>query len=335
MFTSGRALTSNSSLLAVWNFDGNLRNFTSAGPSINASFNNGAVNNCRLSAYTNEGTPGVYSSQYSAHSTVINRGGTPNAYPSGFTQNVPHLPIPDNNPTGISDSITIYNPVVPVSSIEVFLSVKHTWVWDLIISLRAPNGQVRNLISQNDGGADNVLSFFGDAFPNLPSTTNYLPPWAFVKPIQAFGNFGGASVNGTWTIKCADVYGSDIGVLEGWGIRFNNLVGIEPVSGNIPSKFRLYQNYPNPFNPVTNIRFDLPVSGSRRIKIILYDILGREVMLLTDEFRNAGEYNLRIDVSGLSSGTYFYRMVVDSFPKESTIGEAGEFTDVKKLVVLR
>lgn len=73
MFVSGRSLLPNSEIRGIWNFDGNLLNF-SAYSGVNGSFNLGGVNNARLSAYTNEGSAGGYSNGFIAHSTVINRG---------------------------------------------------------------------------------------------------------------------------------------------------------------------------------------------------------------------------------------------------------------------
>ena len=171
------------------------------------------------------------------------------------------------------------------------------------------------------GSADNILSFFNDNFTIQPSSTEYIPPWGFVKPISAFNQFGGSTMQGTWTIKCVDAAGGDIGVLKGWGIRFNNVVNVEPVTGEIPNRFNLYQNYPNPFNPVTNIKFDIP--KDENVNITLFDVLGREVLTLTNEFRKAGKYNVMFDGSNLSSGTYFYRI------------EAGDFVDTKKMVLIK
>lgn len=70
--------------------------------------------------------------------------------------------------------------------------------------------------------------------------------------------------------------------------------------------FKLFQNYPNPFNPVTNLRFIVPEEGN--VKIALYDVLGNEVKILLNENIRPGSYNISVDGSGLSSGTYFVKM---------------------------
>ncbi|MCX6173137.1 MAG: T9SS type A sorting domain-containing protein [Ignavibacteriales bacterium] len=78
----------------------------------------------------------------------------------------------------------------------------------------------------------------------------------------------------------------------------------------IPSEFRLYQNYPNPFNPSTVINYRLVTGG--RVILKVYDILGREVVTLVDEYQNAGIHNSQFSIlnSQLSSGVYFYQLRV-------------------------
>ncbi|MBS1517576.1 MAG: T9SS type A sorting domain-containing protein [Bacteroidetes bacterium] len=73
-------------------------------------------------------------------------------------------------------------------------------------------------------------------------------------------------------------------------------------------KFQLNQNYPNPFNPSTKIAYSIPVSGNISIKI--YDLTGKEVKTLVNEFKNAGIYSIEFNGSGLSSGVYFYTLNV-------------------------
>ena len=320
MFVSCRGIDI-PNLLAAWNFDGNLNNFAPATTGIDGSFNTGSSNNCRFSGYLNDDTPGQFSSAYISHTTVINRTGSPNPFPSGFNLSNPFITIPDNNSAGVSDSIIIANYPGIVNSVEVFLSVYHSWVGDLTITLRAPNTQTRTLTFRNGGSADNILTFFNDNFTYNPSNTEYIPPWGYLSPVVPFNQFGGSTMQGTWKIKCVDNAGGDIGMLRGWGIRFNNLVNVEPVSGQIPNKFNLYQNYPNPFNPSTNIKFDIP--KDENVNITLFDVLGREVLTLINEYKKAGQYIVVFDGSNLSSGTYFYRIA------------AGGFVDTKKMVLIK
>ena len=98
---------------------------------------------------------------------------------------------------------------------------------------------------------------------------------------------------------------------------------------NLPTEYRLAQNYPNPFNPVTKINYDLPKDS--KVKLVIYDILGREVMkLLNNEFKQAGRYSVEFNCKDLASGVYFYR--IEATPAG---GQAGEFVDAKKMVLLK
>jgi len=329
MFVSGRGLLPNPDLLALWNFDGNLNNF-SATAGINGSFNNGGINNCRFSAYKNESNAGAFSRSFVAHPTVINRGGAPNPFPGGYTVRAPFIDIPDNNPTGISDAMTISNSMA-VTSVEVFLSVAHTFVGDLIVTLEAPNGQVRTLTNRNGSTGDGILTFFNDGFSLDATSTTYFAPWAFLKPIELMGNFGGANTAGQWTLKVSDNAGIDLGVLQGWGLRFNNVTGVEQISASVPESFELSQNYPNPFNPTTRIEFRLPEQATVLLKI--YNVVGQEVATLVDGHLDAGHFVETWDSRSdnglvLSSGVYFYRLTAE--------GVSGrKYGDLKKMMLLK
>lgn len=79
----------------------------------------------------------------------------------------------------------------------------------------------------------------------------------------------------------------------------------------LPDRPILHQCYPNPFNPTTTVRYQLPAIS--RVRIAVYDVLGREVAVLVNEKQGPGSYEARFDASDLSSGAYLYRMAVESF----------------------
>jgi hypothetical protein len=89
----------------------------------------------------------------------------------------------------------------------------------------------------------------------------------------------------------------------------------------IPNQYSLSQNYPNPFNPETTIKYALPRDVKVLIKI--YDILGREVQTLVNEFKKAGYYEIKFNGSNFASGVYFYRI------------ESGDFVVSKKMVLIK
>lgn len=83
----------------------------------------------------------------------------------------------------------------------------------------------------------------------------------------------------------------------------------------------LYQNYPNPFNSTTNINYQLQKEG--RIRILLYNILGEKLKILSDEYKTVGTYSLTFNSNELPSGVYFYSL------------ETGSEVIVKKLTILK
>lgn len=88
-------------------------------------------------------------------------------------------------------------------------------------------------------------------------------------------------------------------------------IGVKEISGKVPVKFALGQNYPNPFNPVTNIKFD--VANASFVTMKVYDITGKEVTTLVNEYLNPGIKEVTFDASKLSTGIYFYTLLADGF----------------------
>jgi len=80
---------------------------------------------------------------------------------------------------------------------------------------------------------------------------------------------------------------------------------IEVEMNSIPTQFSLEQNYPNPFNPSTTIKYSLPEAG--KITLKLYDILGNEIAVLEEGFKERGNYNISFNAD-LASGIYLYRL---------------------------
>ncbi len=78
------------------------------------------------------------------------------------------------------------------------------------------------------------------------------------------------------------------------------------VGNETPRELSLSQNYPNPFNPTTQINFE--ISQDSHVQLAVYDMLGRRVAVLVDEFRAPGSYQVSWDASGFSSGVYIYRI---------------------------
>ncbi|MBK9096980.1 MAG: T9SS type A sorting domain-containing protein [bacterium] len=124
-----------------------------------------------------------------------------------------------------------------------------------------------------------------------------------------------------------DVYFADI--KNGWIVGANGtILSTKDIASSIVEHstaklidFILSQNYPNPFNPSTTISWQSPVSSWQTLKV--YDLLGREVATLVDEYKPAGRYEVKFDASHLTTGVYFYRLWAE------------EFTSTKKLILMK
>jgi hypothetical protein len=112
------------------------------------------------------------------------------------------------------------------------------------------------------------------------------------------------------------------GVSANYVARWNSGTSrVEQLSPTAPKTFLLEQNYPNPFNPSTTIRYQLPVASE--VKLEVYDVLGKKIATLVNERQSAGSYQVVWNASGLSSGTYFYRL------------QAGTFVETKKMIMVK
>lgn len=88
------------------------------------------------------------------------------------------------------------------------------------------------------------------------------------------------------------------------------------VNISAPNVFSISQNYPNPSNPKSKIDYEIPFTGKVTIKV--YDLLGRELLMLVNETKDAGYYVTEFDGSNMASGVYFYRITADSPEKTFT-----------------
>jgi hypothetical protein len=92
-------------------------------------------------------------------------------------------------------------------------------------------------------------------------------------------------------------------------------------NNTVPVEYQLFQNFPNPFNPTTTIKYAIP--KAEFVTIIIYDITGREIIKLVNEYKQAGYHSVIFNGSNLASGVYFYRI------------EAGNFVQVKKMLLIK
>ncbi len=104
-------------------------------------------------------------------------------------------------------------------------------------------------------------------------------------------------------------------------IKYSQPVSVHQIGYESPGNFELFQNYPNPFNTLTKINFSIPKSEIVTLKV--YDILGKEVAGLINEFRNAGRHSIDFNGEDLVGGVYFYSI------------EVGEIKSVKQMLMIK
>jgi len=101
----------------------------------------------------------------------------------------------------------------------------------------------------------------------------------------------------------------------------SSVTSVEPGITGTPAKYELFQNYPNPFNPVTKISYSIPIDGIITLKV--FDILGKEVAILFNDRKVAGNYSVDFNATNFSSGVYFYKL------------EVNNYTDIKRMVLVK
>jgi hypothetical protein len=184
-----------------------------------------------------------------------------------------------------------------------------------VIAIRGAAGLFKSgYIQDITGGYAAYYTGWGGTSWNSPTgliVNNIACDSTFGKVRAGYRNGGGDDCLAIWSSANNNVYSSRL---------CQTTVGIGN-KNQIPSVYSLSQNYPNPFNPTTNISFSIPRQGM--VKLVVYDVIGKEVATLVNEVKQAGEYNLSFDASKIPSGVYFYKLT------------SGSFVDTKKMVLVK
>jgi len=210
---------------------------------------------------------------------------------SQTNDNVDHIDINFN-----SDYAMSYFSVVPVSY-EGFTKTELS----LISAIHAVNGNILSSLSNIDYDfaimdTTAIIDLkFGSINPPDPSMVR---DYVFV-------------VNGRYASENSSTNGHQLSPM------INNNVS----SNNVIYKYKLNANYPNPFNPSTKINYELEKSGLTKLEV--FDILGRSVKVLVNEYKQAGNYTFEFIGSNLPSGVYIYRI------------ESNGFVSTKRMVLIK
>jgi photosystem II stability/assembly factor-like uncharacterized protein len=203
---------------------------------------------------------------------------------------------------------TSYNPVKVLNANTVFTSSSNSQVycttnggtsWDsLNFPVKAGTLFCTDWFDYNNGVAGGVIGVVG-------RTTNHGQTWQIY-------NTGGYTTMGVQMVHPDTIFAVSGNTYGAQIFKYSK----GPVTGGffyehkVPTDYTLKQNYPNPFNPVTTIEFDLVKAGSVSLKI--FDLSGREY---SSEIRNlnliSGNYKMNFNGAGLSSGVYFYSLIVN------------------------
>jgi subtilisin-like proprotein convertase family protein len=211
-----------------------------------------------------------------------------------------------------------------IEDINLTLNINHTNDGDILVSLMK-QGSTSSTLSQFNG--ENGQNYTNTNFCDSASVsiTQGVPPFTgYFRPENLFGSvFRGRSMQGNWILRIYDRRAGDTGSLLNWtlNIKYSTPIAVKNENNQLPDKFVLYQNYPNPFNPVTVIKYSIPKANY--VSLAIYDILGREIKTLVNEYRQAGTYTINWDASNYPSGIYFYRL------------NTKNFTDTKKMVLIK
>ncbi len=173
--------------------------------------------------------------------------------------------------------------------------------WDTVSKLPGGSSQYSYTIYFSS----QFTGYVGGTFTRLFKTTNGGFTWYRdnVNNLGFINNFSFYNDSVGWAVGGRIIHTTNGG----------SLVSINTISEIVPENFKLYQNFPNPFNPITKIRFDVKSMHGIDIKLIVHDILGKEITTLVNELLNHGTYEIKFDGSNLSSGVYFYTLKADNY----------------------
>jgi ligand-binding sensor domain-containing protein len=172
-----------------------------------------------------------------------------------------------------------------------------------------PGGGINSIALEGDGkwiaSSSGLLNLKNDKWILFNKNNSGLPDdFVFSIAVDKYGN------------KWIATIGGGVAVFRQGGVA----TSIEEKNKNPVTGYKLYDNYPNPFNPVTKIRFTVNSSGVVQLKI--FAATGREIKKIVDQ-KNAGDYEVEINMNGFASGIYFYQL------------QAGNFICTKKFVLLK
>ena len=173
---------------------------------------------------------------------------------------------------------------------------------------------------------DNIIEYYSwELVFNLyiDTTPNFANPQIFINIEDTTYTTDSLEPGKTyfWKVLAKNLAGDSLwSTQQDWGFFIShNATSVETADENVPQQFELFQNHPDPFNSSTEIKYSLPQDRlSYYVTMKIYDIRGRLVNTLVDQYQTAGAYSIRWngrDKNGqvVSSGIYFYTLQADKF----------------------
>jgi hypothetical protein len=210
---------------------------------------------------------------------------------------------------GLKFPIVVIEEIVPVEFVSFTSSVNKDFVllnWETATEINNSGFEVQRL---KDYNIEKSKEWESIGFISGNGTTTEPQSYSFIdENLDA--------IEYQYRLKQIDFNGS---------FQYSNIIEVKFAS---IAEFILEQNYPNPFNPTTQINYKVPnvtlsgVEGSR-VQLRIYDVLGNEVAVLVNEYKVAGNYNVKFEAQNLTSGIYFYKLSI------------GNREVVKKMILMR
>lgn len=152
------------------------------------------------------------------------------------------------------------------------------------------------------------MNLVSKLFEPVRIDSNSIPPDTLWSPIADDNAY--RITKGLGITSYMDWLSNLVGVLIN-GEKFGDIT-VEVIDENIMDRFDLSQNYPNPFNPITNIEYYISNERtmiSNKVTLKVYDLLGREIKTLVNDYQKVGKYSVKFDAKDLSSGIYLIHLV--------------------------
>ncbi len=230
------------------------------------------------------------------------------AFSIGYSCNVgsvtPNLAIPDGvgaNQSGavVESTLSMVTPgTIVASNMKANVSINHTYMGDLVVKLKHPDGTTRTLLQRpcnSVGQFTNANLTFKDGSGTLQCVSS--PLSGTYNPFQTFGGTGGFQgkpTNGTWTLMAQDFYLQDSGTVVSWGLDFGCVLGIPGVD---EANFAIY---PNPNSGTFTLEYTSPTASD--VAITVHDIRGRKVF--ENKYTNTGLFVQNIALNNAETGIY-------------------------------